>query len=252
MARSMFNDQITDSDAFLDMPLSTQALYFHFISSADNDGFVNNWRSIIKKTGAANNDFTLLIDKKFLYHFESGVIVIKHWRIHNLLRYDRYKPTVYQDELAMLDLQDNKAYTMKLIETDEAKDLFDYGDGLPNGNQRLTQVKISKVKISKDIEEPKQEIIINKNLDSSKKDKKFIPPKLQDVIDYCTARKNKVDPKKFYDYFEAGDWKDSKGNQVKNWKQKIITWENMDQNKEVSTNAKSQETITPYVRREDR
>lgn len=252
----MFNDQITDSDSFLDMPISTQALYFHLISAADNDGFVNKWRSIIKKIGASNIDFTLLVEKKFLYYFESGVIVIKHWRIHNLLRYDRYKPTVYQDELAMLDLRDNKAYTMKLIEIEEAETLFDYDDGKPNGNQWLTQDKISKdkiskVKISKDIEEsPKTEIIDNRK--KSKGRKKFMPPTLQEVTDYCKVRKNNVDPKKFFDYFEAGNWIDSNNNPVKNWKQKVITWENMNQNKGVSDNAKTETSTKKYVRREDR
>ena len=109
--RRMFTQKIIDSDAFLDMPLSTQALYFHLNMRADDDGFVNNPKRIQRTIGASEDDLKLLVAKRFVIGFECGVIVIKHWRMHNTLRKDRYSPTQYQEELAMLDVKDNNAYT---------------------------------------------------------------------------------------------------------------------------------------------
>ena len=95
--RRMFAKTIIDSDAFLEMPLSTQSLYFHLSMRADDDGFVNNPKRIQKMIGASDDDLKLLIAKSFILIFESGVIVIKHWRINNYIRNDRYHETVYQE-----------------------------------------------------------------------------------------------------------------------------------------------------------
>ena len=99
----MFSKKITDTDKFLDMPLSTQALYFHLNMDGDDDGFVGNPKTIKKKIGANDNDLDLLVFKQFIIPFENGVIVIKDWRIHNTLRNDRYTPTIYQEEKKALD-----------------------------------------------------------------------------------------------------------------------------------------------------
>ena len=113
--KRMFTQKIIDSDAFLEMPLSAQALYFHLNMRADDDGFVNNPRKITRYVGAAEDDLKLLILKRFIIAFDSGVIVIKHWRMHNTLKMDRYKPTDYQEEFHQLWLKDNKAYTDKPV-----------------------------------------------------------------------------------------------------------------------------------------
>ena len=140
--RRMFTQKIVDSDAFLDMPLSSQALYFHLNMRADDDGFINNPKKVMRMVGASDDDLKLLLTKRFVLGFESGVIVIKHWRMHNLLRKDRYTPTQYQDEIKRLSLKDNGSYT-------------ELTDGLatawqPNGNQMATQVSIGKDSIGKD------------------------------------------------------------------------------------------------------
>lgn len=109
--RRMFAKTIIDSDAFLDMPVSAQALYFHLSMRADDEGFVNNPKKIQRMIGASDDDCRLLIAKRFVLTFDSGVIVIKHWRIHNYIQNDRFKETVYQREKAMLTLNENKAYT---------------------------------------------------------------------------------------------------------------------------------------------
>ena len=109
----MFAKTIIDSDAFLDMPLSSQALYFHLSMRADDDGFINNPKKIQRMVGSSEDDLKLLIAKRFIIAFESGVIVIKHWKIHNYIQKDRYKPTMYQDEKSMLIDKNNKSYTVE-------------------------------------------------------------------------------------------------------------------------------------------
>jgi len=109
--RRMFAKTIIDSDAFLDMPQSTQLLYFHLSMRADDDGFINNPKSIMRNVGCKEDDIRILAGKKFIIPFESGVVVIKHWRIHNYIQKDRYHETKYKSEKASLDLDENGAYT---------------------------------------------------------------------------------------------------------------------------------------------
>ena len=110
--RRMFAKTIIDSDAFLDMPNSTQLLYFHLSMRADDDGFINNPKNIMRMIGCKEDDIKILIMKKFLLPFESGVVVIKHWLVHNYIQKDRYHETKYKDEKSLLKLDENKAYTM--------------------------------------------------------------------------------------------------------------------------------------------
>ena len=110
--RRMFAKSIIDSDAFLDMSMSAQCLYFHLSMRADDEGFVNSPKKIQRMVGASDDDAKLLISKNFIIPFESGVVVIKHWRIHNYIQSDRFKPTNYQDERATLSVKPNGAYTL--------------------------------------------------------------------------------------------------------------------------------------------
>ena len=145
--RRMFSKTIIDSDAFLDMPLSAQALYFHLSMRADDDGFLNNANKIIRMINASKNDYDLLLVKKFIIQFDDGICVIKHWRIHNYIRNDRYKPTVYQDEMNCLTIKDNKAYTLNPdIPTIEEKNNI----GIPNVYQMETQDRLGKDRLGKD------------------------------------------------------------------------------------------------------
>ena len=144
--KRMFTQKITDSDPFLDMPLSAQALYFHLNMNADDDGFVNNPKKIQRTIGASIDDLKLLIVKRFLIGFDNGVIVIKHWRMHNTLRKDRYNPTQYQDELAMLQIKSNKSYTEKLPEPDGNHLATNWQ---PDGNHLEPQYSIGEYSIGK-------------------------------------------------------------------------------------------------------
>lgn len=115
--KRMFAKTIVDSDSFLDMPLSTQALYFHLSMRADDDGFINNPKKIQRMIGASDDDLKVLAAKNFIIPFESGVVVIKHWKIHNYIRGDRKKNTAYPEELALLTIKDNGAYSLVGDET---------------------------------------------------------------------------------------------------------------------------------------
>ncbi len=105
--RRMFTKTIIDSDEFLDMPLSTQALYFHLSMRADDEGFVNNYKKIMRMTGASQDEIKVLVGKRFILIFESGIIVIKHWKLHNCIRKDRLKETVCKEEKKQLVEKDN-------------------------------------------------------------------------------------------------------------------------------------------------
>ena len=131
--KRMFTKKITDSDAFLDMPMSTQCLYFHLNMNADDDGFVNNPKKIQRMIGASDDDVRILLSKSFILCFDNGVIVIKHWRMHNTLRKDRYKATTYQEEFNTLGLKENGTYTWQ-----------------PNGNQVATQYRLEENSLDKD------------------------------------------------------------------------------------------------------
>jgi len=110
--RRMFAKQIIDSDAFLDMPTSSQSLYFHLGMRGDDEGFINNPKKIQRMIGASDDDIKILIAKNFVIPFESGVCVIKHWKLHNYIRGDRLQATVYQEERQKLSLKNNNVYSM--------------------------------------------------------------------------------------------------------------------------------------------
>lgn len=110
--RRMFAKTIIDSDSFLDMPLTTQALYFHLSMRADDEGFINNPKKIQRMIGASEDDLKLLIAKSFIIPFESGIVVIKHWKIHNYIRGDRLHATKYTEEKALLNVKGNGSYTI--------------------------------------------------------------------------------------------------------------------------------------------
>lgn len=137
--RRMFAKTIVDSDSFLDMPLTAQALYFHLAMRADDDGFVNSPKKIQRMIQSKPEDMKCLEENNFILPFENGVVVIRHWRIHNQLRPDRYKETVYTHEKKQLILENNGAYSLN-------KDF-----GIPNGNQTETQYSIVQDSIGEDI-----------------------------------------------------------------------------------------------------
>ncbi|MGN0504373.1 MAG: hypothetical protein ACI4HJ_04925 [Ruminococcus sp.] len=116
--KRMYDKEIVGSDAFIEMPTSSQALYFHLGMNADDDGFVGNPKSIQRQIGASDDDMRLLIMKRFIYAFDSGVVLIKHWNINNFIRKDRYKPTTYIKEKSLIVLCDNNSYRITTVNRD--------------------------------------------------------------------------------------------------------------------------------------
>lgn len=128
--RRMFSPQIVSSEEFLTLPTSTQTLYFHLGMNADDDGFIQP-RLMMKTLGSSEDDLKVLLAKRFILPFESGVVVIKHWLIHNLIQKDRYRPTRFQEEKNMLFIKENKAYT----------------DNPDSVNKLLPQVRLGEVRL---------------------------------------------------------------------------------------------------------
>lgn len=137
--RRMFSRKITETDRFLEMPLSSQALYFHLNMGADDEGFIDKAKTIQRTIGASDDDMKLLIAKGFLIPFDSGVVVIRHWRIHNYIRSDRFQSTLHQDEKTQLDYDQSKTAILKPLK-----------NVIPNGYQLDTQDRVSKVSLDKD------------------------------------------------------------------------------------------------------
>lgn len=137
----MFSKRITDSDAFIAMPSSAQALYFHLNQAADDDGFNNQIQTAMMKSHASIDDVKMLLMKRFIIQFESGVIVIKHWRMHNTLRKDRYTPTAFQEEFAQLHIKENQSYSLP----DNYSGCQVVAERLPSGCRSIGKVSIGKI-----------------------------------------------------------------------------------------------------------
>lgn len=137
--KRMFTKKITDDDNFISLGSSAQALYFHLNQGADDDGFNNQVQMAMWKAHASTDDLKVLMAKNYIIRFESGVIVIKHWRMHNTLRKDRYTPTNFQEELKLLGIKSNGSYTLDTTQM----------EWLPDGCQMVAVGKVSKGKVSK-------------------------------------------------------------------------------------------------------
>ena len=200
--RRMFAKTIIDSDAFLDMSVTARLLYYDLSMRADDDGFVNSPKKIMRMVGASEDDLRMLAMRKFIIPFDNGVVVIKHWRIHNYIRKDRYNKTTYSEQKELLEFDENGAY--RLIEKQRLT------DGIPMVDQRLTQVRLGKDRLGKDR--------LDKNI------RGFTPPSIDEVSAYCTERNNGIDPQHFVDFYEAKGWMVGK-NKMKDWKAAVRTWE---------------------------
>lgn len=210
--RRMLTRKVTDDDHFMSLSASAQALYLHLSMSADDDGFCNQVALCMFKAHASVGDLESLLTLRYLYQFESGVIVIKHWRMANALRKDRYTPTVWQKEFSMLRLKDNGSYTLG----EDGCQLV--AKRLPDGCPNISKDKLSKV--------------------NSVSATHY--PTLDEVKAYCQERGNRVDPERFIDYYTANGWKVGK-NPMKDWKAAVRTWERQDTQK-----ARTRNTLFNY------
>lgn len=173
----MFSQSITESDAFLDMPLSSQMLYIHLGMNADDDGFVQPKR-IVRMSGANNDDLNILIAKRFLILFPSGVAVIKHWLINNTLQKDRVKSTNYVDELTTITTKKNKAYTERIKRPRNNRGM--YTNSIQNDSKMersIDKIRLDKYSIDKISNVPKGTL-------AEKPPEKFGKPEINILFDY--------------------------------------------------------------------
>lgn len=214
--RRMFAKTIVTSDAFLDMPPSARCLYFLLAMMADDDGFVNAPNSIMRQAGATLDDMKLLIAKRFVLTFESGVIVIKHWKIHNLIQKDRYKETTYLEEKALLTLDDKNAYTEAVTPS--------YPECIQGVSKVDTQVRLGQVSTGKDS--------VGEDIEAASpppsRTKRFVPPAVEEVREYCMERQNGIDAHRFVDYYSSNGWMVGK-TKMKDWKAAVRNWEQREQ-----------------------
>lgn len=205
-SRIMFSKDVVCSDRFLDMPASAQALYFQYGLEADDDGFVSAPKKILRLTNASDDDLKILVAKGFLIPFDSGVVVIRDWKINNYLRRDRYTPTRFKEEFEQLDTIDDR-YQLHVLAV-----------GIPDDNHvvdmRDTQVRLGKDSIGKGS--------INNNV--GRKMSHFTPPTVEEVQEYCFERGNAVDAQSFVDFYTSKGWYVGK-TKMKDWKASVRTWE---------------------------
>ena len=211
--KRMYSKEITDSDPFIELSSAAQALYFHLNQGADDDGFNNQVQLAMWKAHASIDDLKVLMAKNYILRFENGVIVIKHWRLHNTLRKDRYTPTNYQEEFNQLGIKDNGAYTLGCQVV---------ANGLPDGCPSIDKSSVVESRVVEGSVEDVPDINVG-----HKPTKRFIPPTVDEVRAYCQDRQNGVDPQRFVDYYTSNGWMVGK-NKMKDWKAAVRTWEQKD------------------------
>ena len=209
--KRMFSKTIIDSDTFLDLPLSTQALYFHLAMRADDDGFVNCPNRIRKMIEASTEDMERLEDNGYTISFESGIVAIVHWHQHNTIKNDRYKPTVYQSEKSRLEVTEAKVYRLAdCIQSGTRAD----PDRNQSGSKLDTQISIAKTR-EEDDSLPE---------DAGKTTTKgFVPPSLEEVSAYCSEKGYPIEASAFHDFYESNGWMVGK-NKMKDWRAAVRTW----------------------------
>ena len=213
----MFSNDIVGSDAFLEMPSTSQTLYFHLGMRCDDDGFVNP-NVTMRMTGANKNDLDILIAKRFLLAFKNGVVVIKHNRINNNWDSRDSKRTLYTEELSQLFIKENKAYTFDKSQGVPISKV--YPKELPSNSRRVSVGRIEENRIEEIREEENKEVAVAPVSPS----KKFIKPTVKEIKEYCDERENGIDSQQFFDYYQSNGWKVGK-NSMKDWKASVRTWE---------------------------
>lgn len=238
----MFAKTIIDSDAFLDMPASAQALYFHLGMRADDEGFVNAPKKIMRAVGSNEDDLRLLITKRFLIPFDSGVVVIKHWRIHNYIRGDRLKETAYEDERAMLTIKKNGAYSLdSQLSVSCQSGVRQLSDTCQSTVSQLSDTRPSNVSIGKDSigKDSIGKVSIGERDNAPARG--FIPPTLEEVAEYAKANNLAIDAQGFWDYYAGRAW--TMGNaSMADWQAAVRNWARRDAERQTPKPAQPRKT----------
>lgn len=206
--RRMFSLEVCDTDTFLDLPASSQALYFHLGLRADDDGFVSSPKKITAMVNCSADDLKLLIAKGLVIPFQSGVCVIRDWRVNNYIQKDRYHETRYLDEKAMLAVCKDGSYILDPVCIQDA-------------SRMDTEVRLGK-------SQSRLALGAGERADKPPKRPRFVTPTVEEVRAYCLERGNGVDAALFIDFYEARGWAVGKG-KMRDWKAAVRTWERREQ-----------------------
>ncbi|MFR8512497.1 hypothetical protein [Megasphaera sp.] len=212
--KRMMSKSVIDTDMFLDMPASTQCLYFHMLLRADDDGFLKNAKTIMRTVGASPDDVKLLIAKQYLIPFDTGIMAIKHWRIHNYIKKDRYKPTDCEE--------------IKLLEVNE-KGEYILAEPMRNqvGSNMEPQVRDRdrlEIEIGKDRDSRESSGKRRSANNSTTAAQKFKKPTLEELKAYIAENRYTFSAEAFMDYYESNGWKVGR-NPMKSWQATCRTWQ---------------------------
>ncbi len=210
--KRMMSKSVIDTDMFLDMPASTQCLYFHMLLRADDDGFLKNAKTIMRTVGASPDDVKLLIAKQYLIPFDTGIMAIKHWRIHNYIKKDRYKPTDCEE--------------IKLLEVNE-KGEYILAEPMRNqvGSNMEPQVRDrDRLEIGKDRDSRESSGKRRSANNSTTAAQKFKKPTLEELKAYIAENRYTFSAEAFMDYYESNGWKVGR-NPMKSWQATCRTWQ---------------------------
>lgn len=212
--KRMMSKSVIDTDMFLDMPASTQCLYFHMLLRADDDGFLKNAKTIMRTVGASPDDVKLLIAKQYLIPFDTGIMAIKHWRIHNYIKKDRYKPTDCE-EIKLLEVNEKGEYILAEPVRNQV------------GSNMEPQVRDRdrlEIEIGKDRDSRESSRKRNSANNSTTAAQKFKKPTLEELKAYIAENKYTFSAEAFMDYYESNGWKVGR-NPMKSWQATCRTWQ---------------------------
>lgn len=202
--KRMMSKSVIDTDMFLDMPASTQCLYFHMLLRADDDGFLKNAKTIMRTAGASPDDIKLLIAKQYLIPFDTGIMVIKHWRIHNYIKKDRYKPTDCE-EIKLLEVNEKGEYVL----------------AEPVRSQVGSNMEPQDRDRDRDRDSSRKRSSANNSTTAAQKFKK---PTLEELKAYIAENRYTFSAEAFMDYYESNGWKVGR-NPMKSWQATCRTWQ---------------------------
>ena len=231
--KRMMSKSVIDTDMFLDMPASTQCLYFHMLLRADDDGFLKNAKTIMRTVGASPDDIKLLIAKQYIIPFDTGIMAIKHWRIHNFIKKDRYKPTDCE-EIKLLEVNEKGEYVLAEPVRSQVGSNME-----PPCIQSGTTLEPVRSQVGSNMEpqdrdRDRDRLEIGKDRDSSRKRssannattaaQKFKKPTLEELKAYITENRYTFSAEAFMDYYESNGWKVGR-NPMKSWQAACRTWQ---------------------------
>lgn len=227
--RRMFSRAITETDAFLDMPPSSRALYFHLGMNADDDGVVDSPKRTIRASGATDDDMRVLIAKRYLIPFESGVMVVRHWKQHNHIQADRYHKTIHQMELSQLVMTETGEYAFP-GESDALSVLPACIQNVSNMDTECiqdvsrmdTEVRLGKASQGKASQDKKSDMPPDRS--------KFTKPTIEEVASYVKEISGSINPRRFIDYYESVGWTVGKNSKpMRDWKAAVRSWQAREQ-----------------------